>query len=104
MKRRNLISKAAICLYLVLALVLCVGCSEDKDAEYYRAKLDEIEMANKEKTYLPYKPIDIPDHPEYKYMVIVIDSCEYIYYDGYRKGYITHKGNCKYCAKRALAN
>ena len=26
MKRRNLISRTAICLYLVLALVLCVGC------------------------------------------------------------------------------
>ena len=26
MKRRNLISKTAICLYLVLALVMCVGC------------------------------------------------------------------------------
>lgn len=36
--------------------------------------------------------------------VVVIDSCEYLVgntssgYEGY--GYLTHKGNCKYCAER----
>ena len=36
--------------------------------------------------------------------VVVIDSCEYLVgntssgYAGY--GYLTHKGNCKYCAER----
>ena len=36
--------------------------------------------------------------------VVVIDSCEYLIgnsafgYQGY--GYMTHKGNCKYCAER----
>lgn len=34
-------------------------------------------------------------------VVTVIDSCEYINYRaGYEQGLLTHKGNCKYCAKR----
>jgi len=32
--------------------------------------------------------------------VIEVDSCEYlIAYEGY-KGFMAHKGNCKYCEKR----
>ncbi len=32
--------------------------------------------------------------------VVIIDSCEYLFYeDGYRM-VLTHKGNCKFCAKR----
>ena len=32
--------------------------------------------------------------------VIEIDSCEYIVGNAGYKGYLAHKGNCKYCAKR----
>ena len=32
--------------------------------------------------------------------VIEIDSCEYIVGNAGNKGYLAHKGNCKYCAKR----
>jgi hypothetical protein len=32
------------------------------------------------------------------YDVIIIDSCEYLNNISYR--FFTHKGNCKYCAKR----
>ena len=32
--------------------------------------------------------------------VIEIDSCEYIIGNAGYKGYMAHKGNCKYCAKR----
>lgn len=36
-----------------------------------------------------------------KYKIVVIDSCEYIEYNGYQRGYLfSHKGNCKYCAER----
>jgi hypothetical protein len=78
MKRRNLISKPAICLYLVLALVLCGGCSNNVSKE--RIAKD--------------------------YEVVVIDSCEYVIMDrtngGYQGyGFMAHKGNCKYCKKRA---
>ena len=80
MKRRNLINRTAICLYLVLALVMCVGC----ESETQRSK-------------------EILD----KYQVIEIDSCEYILSKSPNADYgwvMAHKGNCKYCTKRALAN
>ena len=35
MKRRNLISRTAICLYLVLALVFSVGCTDSKPSTKY---------------------------------------------------------------------
>lgn len=41
------------------------------------------------------------DSEEFKYKVIVLDSCEYIMYrtaNGYLE--ITHKGNCKFCIER----
>lgn len=78
MKRRNLISRTAICLYLVLTCVFSVGC-----------KGDSLKNQNSFNDY----------------EVIVIDECEYINW-GVSYGYmnITHKGNCKYCAERAKAN
>ncbi|MCP4336374.1 MAG: hypothetical protein GY679_00815 [Mycoplasma sp.] len=81
MKRKNLISRMAICLYLVLALVLCVGCSNNVSKETIAKD----------------------------YEIVEIDNCEYIIMDrangGYQGyGFMAHKGNCKYCAKRALGN
>ena len=32
--------------------------------------------------------------------VVVIDSCEYVYITSGYKGYLAHKGNCKYCEQR----
>ena len=38
------------------------------------------------------------------YEVVVIDSCEYIFYSEKRGhsgyGFMAHKGNCKFCEKR----
>ena len=37
------------------------------------------------------------------YVIIVLDSCEYIYAwfgGGYGGGTLTHKGNCKFCKER----
>lgn len=36
----------------------------------------------------------------YSWEVIEIDSCEYIYGIGHYKGFLAHKGNCKYCEQR----
>lgn len=33
--------------------------------------------------------------------VIVVDSCEYLYRTVGYSGYMAHKGNCRFCAKRA---
>lgn len=48
------------------------------------------------------------DTTKLQYKTIVIDSCEYIFMSadsytgetGRGYGYMAHKGNCKYCAKR----
>ena len=37
-----------------------------------------------------------------KIKVIEIDSCEYLWGDWGSATVLTHKGNCKYCAKRSL--
>lgn len=37
-----------------------------------------------------------------KIKVIEIDSCEYLWGDWGNATVLTHKGNCKYCAKRSL--
>ena len=36
--------------------------------------------------------------------VIEIDSCEYLIGGSAYQGYMAHKGNCKFCAKRKLEN
>ena len=42
------------------------------------------------------KSTGMPNHPGIS--ILVIDSCEYVYYEGR----ITHKGNCKYCRQRMV--
>lgn len=34
------------------------------------------------------------------YEVVEIEGCEYVVYDGFEAGGITHKGNCKYCEQK----
>lgn len=36
--------------------------------------------------------------------VIEIDGCEYVIGNSGYKGYLAHKGNCKYCAERNKKN
>ncbi len=73
-------NKLGYALCMLLALVLCVGC----EGEIKRGK-------------------EVLD----RYQVIEIDSCEYILSKSPNADYgwvMAHKGNCKHCAKRALAN
>ena len=79
---KNLKNTLRNTLYLVLALVLCVGCNMPTEVEYTKSK-------------------------EQNYLVIEIDSCEYLMFSNRPVSAdmaITHKGNCKYCKERALAN
>lgn len=36
--------------------------------------------------------------------VIEVDGCEYLIRMSAHRGYFAHKGNCKYCAERAILN
>lgn len=94
--------KARHFLYALLALVLCGGCYRTEVHETVnRTKYIDIE------TEVVVRKINSSKD----YSIVTIDSCEYVVYhydansvSGWSKGGITHKGNCKYCAKRALAN
>lgn len=64
-------------LYALLVAVIFCGC-ETRDRKY-----------NLKGQFIDYK-------------VIVVDSCEYIFYETFNSnGEITHKGNCRFCAERS---
>jgi predicted small secreted protein len=60
--------------YTLLVAFLMVGCVEQTD--------------QKVKTTVVQQGFD-------QISIIEIDGCEYILYDGYKAGGLTHKGNCK---------
>ena len=82
---------------LISILFAMVSCSEQPDTNIYH----EVEKTND-----VYKVNVASTGCEQitNLRVVVIDSCEYLIghfrngYDGY--GYLSHKGNCKYCAER----
>ena len=77
-------------LILVTILFAMISCSEQPDTNIYH----KVEKTND--VYRVYDDLNV--------RVVIIDSCEYLVgsrnvgYQGY--GYLSHKGNCKYCAER----
>ena len=75
---------------LIVVLFAMISCSEQPDTNIYHGA---------ERTNDVYKV-----NRELRLRTVVIDSCEYLIgststgYGGY--GYLSHKGNCKYCAER----
>ena len=81
-------------IFIILAVILIFGCESRTEEQIYRdykAKQDSIREDR-------YKGFD----------VIVIDSCEYLIKTkkpsggdwSTRVGYMSHKGNCKFCEER----
>lgn len=78
-------------LLLALALVMC-GCTTGPSYEETKKTVEQ----NQEQEIW------------HGFHVVVIDSCEYIIradintkgYRGYGFGFMSHKGNCKFCAER----
>lgn len=77
-------------LVLLSILSVMISCSERPDTNVYH----DVKKTND--VYRVYDDLNV--------RVVVIDSCEYLIgsisepYAGY--GYLSHKGNCKYCAER----
>lgn len=75
---------------LISILFAMVSCNEQPDTNIYH----EVERTND--VYRVYNDVNV--------RVVIIDSCEYLIgsksmsYQGF--GYLSHKGNCKYCAER----
>ena len=82
-------------IFILSVLFAMVSCSEQPDTNiYHDAKsTDDVYKVD---IFSRSIPIDL--------QVVVIDSCEYLIgyeYTGYHGyGYLSHKGNCKYCAER----
>ena len=49
--------------------------------------------------WVSLQPKDNEEFYNNRYLTVVVDSCEYLAYDGNDKD-MTHKGNCRYCAER----
>lgn len=63
---------------LLLALISCNERNVEGEVTKYKVSTQRI------------TPLDL----------VVIDSCEYFYFEGYRDSFLTHKGNCKFCTRR----
>ena len=78
-------------LILVVVLFAMISCNEQPDTNVYH----EAEKTN-----------DVYTVDGLRLRTIVIDSCEYLIgrefelSGDYGFGYLSHKGNCKYCAER----
>lgn len=84
-------------IFILSILFAMISCGEQPDTNIYH----KVEKTND--VYRVYDDLNV--------RVVIIDSCEYLIgsrtvgYQGY--GYLSHKGNCKYCAehrKRELQN
>ncbi len=71
---------------LMLVAVLFVGCKESNNADFVETK-----KSNKIVRLTMNNFIYITE----------VDSCEYIVFDGFEKGGIIHKQNCKFCLARS---
>lgn len=76
-------------LILVVVLFAMISCNEQPDANVYH----ETERTS-----------DVYIVNGLRLKTVIIDSCEYLIGSRYEPsvgyGYLSHKGNCKYCAER----
>lgn len=83
---------------LVVVLFAIISCNEQPDTNIYH----KVERTND--VYKVNVVSNTDNNQMLSLRVVVIDSCEYLigrYHAGYNGyGYLSHKGNCKYCAER----
>ena len=93
-KTRKILAVILSVLMLILIALAIVSCD---DASYRETQVQE----NQETGEITYVARGITFH------VVEIDGCEYLVgCDGFgdaSKGYMSHKGNCKYCEERRRA-
>lgn len=76
-------------IFILSILFAMISCNEQPDTNIYH----EVKRTN-----------DVYNVNGVQLRTVIIDSCEYLMgrdgngYTGY--GYLSHKGNCKYCAER----
>lgn len=77
--------------YVLLVAVIFCGCQQNHDTRVVsNAKSFDVVWTN-----------DIGNQYEEQFTVVEIDSCEYLTGQYDRSRFVTHKGNCKFCAERS---
>lgn len=82
---RNLKLKSHF-LYTFLVAVLLIGCKNENITTNFEEKTERNILKISRQNWLH---------------IAEVDSCEYIVFDGYKKGGIIHKQNCKFCLARS---
>lgn len=73
----------------IIGLFLLFSCVNSETVEISKEEYSKLQN----KIYIDYQGLT-------NGKIVVIDNCEYIMYHSYGYESITHKGNCKFCAKR----
>ena len=90
--------------WLIIVSIFClVSCDNRTEEQIWKDYQVKQEKARKD---------SIREARYHGFQVIVIDSCEYLIkerretrgYNGYGWGFMSHKGNCKFCEERRKQN
>ena len=87
-------------LAMLISSLLLFSCGNSENVEISKEEYNKLKGVTKKSLgSFPYQKVD-------ELYVIELDSCEYIIYNAFlnKDGAITHKGNCKFCAKRKETN
>ena len=87
MKKLKLSAKAVLIGCAMLVAVVFSGCTDPEETNSSE-RFDNRRFIN----YVAYGK---------KIQVVEIDSCEYLYSYNFNATWMTHKGNCKFCAERS---
>lgn len=79
----------------ILSCCFLFSCGNSDTVEISKAEYAELKGENLQMYATKLGRLDVT------FKVVEIDSCEYIYaWEKYNSALFTHKGNCKFCAKR----
>jgi hypothetical protein len=90
MQKFNLHSSAVLAAILLLAAVIIIGCQNNPDTRVF-SKAKTFDVIWRTDTYGP---------SDEQFTIVEVDSCEYLIGQYDRSRFVTHKGNCKFCAAR----
>lgn len=102
-KIRKILAVILGVLMLIFIALAIVSCSEQPDTNVYH-KVEKTNDVYKVKADI----INLSEeYGDICLRTVVIDSCEYLIGSGHETskgfGYLSHKGNCKYCEERRRA-
>lgn len=91
MRKLKFTTKTAIALSTMLVAVIFCGCQQNPDTRVVtNAKSFDVVWSN-----------NMGNQYEEEFTVVEIDSCEYLTGQYDRSRFVTHKGNCNFCAERS---